>query len=525
MADLTQDVTWVPVLRSAATEEQSLREVLVGAHAIDDLDWGDAMGAAALLGILTTIVAEAEGIADVDDLGELWGRRQLDESAIDAYLAQHRDRFDLFSPSTPFGQVAGLEPLSGGAKSVALLVPTVASGNNTPLFSSSTEAEAPSLSPAEAARRLVALHAWDTAAIKTGAQGDPKASGGKTTGNPTGPLGATGFIALIGGNLFETLVLNVPALRARDGDLPAWRQPPVGASWEIREPLGPLDLATWQSRRVRLYRDDAGDVSGVLVAAGDRMPFVPDVEMRTGWVRPSTSTKGGPTVRPRRHQPGRAGWRGLAALLVEASSDSESAPQAGVLQQLAILVDDAVVEQTHPVDVQIVGVVYGNQSAVVEHVIVDRSPLPLRALAGDDGLEVRTTVQFLSDQADAVMRAVNDLGDNLREAAGGEKIPWDKGQRPGDLFIHRLAVPAQRLLAGLAREPDRAVEVRDVWAATLRTLAWEVADPMLDDADPITFLGQREPRPMRQQLAEVYFRSALNKALPATTIDSEVRDD
>ena len=275
MADLTQDVTWVRVLRSGATEEQSLREVLVGAHAIDDLDWGDATVAAALLGILTTIVAEAEGIADVDDLGELWGRRQLDESAIDAYLAQHRGRFDLFSPSTPFGQVAGLEPLSGGAKSVALLAPTAASGNNTPLFSSSTEADAPSLSPAEAARRLVALHAWDTAAIKTGAQGDPKASGGKTTGNPTGPLGATGFIALIGGNLFETLVLNVPALRARDGDLPAWRQPPVGASWEIREPLGPHDLATWQSRRVRLYRDDAGDVSGVLVAAGDRMPFVP----------------------------------------------------------------------------------------------------------------------------------------------------------------------------------------------------------------------------------------------------------
>jgi len=111
-----------------------------------------------------------------------------------AYLDRHAERFDLFHPDFPFAQVAGLHTVKDETKPVSLLLPAVATGNNVPLFSARTEADPPALTPAEAARALLAAQCWDTAAIKSGAAGDPQVKYGKTTGNPTGPLGQLGVV-------------------------------------------------------------------------------------------------------------------------------------------------------------------------------------------------------------------------------------------------------------------------------------------------------------------------------------------
>lgn len=519
---------WIEVLAEGDPAEMPLREVLLRAHEVEDLSWADPLVGAATLSLLTAIVMDSHDIRSVDGVGELWEVGHLDRAHLNSYLDEHRDRFDLFSPTTPFLQVASLEPVSGSPKSVALLQPEVASGNNTPLFAASTETATPPLTPAAAARRLVALMGYDSAAIKTGAKGDPAAAGGKTSGNPTGPLGAIGYVAPIGRSLFETVVLNLPARVWRAGDAPAWRRDPPGPSWTTRLPAGPLDLATWQSRRVRLH-PEGGLVTGVVVSAGDRLPHIPDVETRTGWVKAKESTQGGPALRPRRHQSGRSAWRGLAALLAGPDLANGEVPLPGVLMQLNQLVMDEWIERTHPIEIQIVGVEYGNMSAVIEHVVSDRTPFPIAALDPAHGSQVKGVVTLMGATADAVARALNDLGDNLRRAAGGEKIPWDKGQRLGELFLHRLNAPAWRMLAGLAREPRRAGEVREVWEQVCEREAWSLASPLLDEAPVETFHGHREgDRTIRLQTAEAFFRKAVREALPtraATTVRPSTEGD
>ncbi len=529
---------WVPVVAGGRPVDRSLRDALGEAHELDALDFADPLVATALIGFLVAMTMEIEPTRTPQEYADLWRRGRFATDAVDAYLHTHADRFDLLHPRTPFYQVSGLEPVSGGPKPVALLVLEAATGNNVPLFSSSTETGAPSLTPAEATRRLVALHAWDTAAIKTGARGDPAVKAGKTTGNPTGPLGQLGVITLIGRNLFETLLLNRPRTteppRATAEDVPAWRRT-VDASWTHRPADGICDLYTWQSRRVRLYPADVDgqlQITGVIVAAGDRLEaFDHRIEYRTAWRRVDKPAAG-PPLRPRRHRSGRQAWRGLPALLAEAVEGSGTSLAAGVVRQLTDLLNDGILPEDYPVELQLTGVEYGNQSAVIEHVMADRTPVPLRALAGDAGLAVRDRLTAMAGQAEAVAVAVNRLGDNIRGALGGDKIPWDKGQRPGNLFLSRLDATATRVLAGLSRNPDAVEAVAVPWERFLWQEAWSVAGPLLNELPSSAFLGRGAGTtfPLRQQTAEALFRKDLRAALPATaevpsSWDKEIDDD
>ncbi|NNM46442.1 type I-E CRISPR-associated protein Cse1/CasA [Knoellia koreensis] len=371
---------WLRVVRAGRPVTVSLRVLLDEAEAIDDLDWGNPLEASAILSLLVAVVKDALRVEGMAGFTRLWAAGRFPDGAFDLHWAEHSSRFDLFHPDHPFFQVGGLEPASGNPKPAALLVPEVATGNNVPIFAAATETSAPALSPADAARRLVACHAWDTAAIKSGAKNDPQVKSGKTTGNPTGAMGQLGVVTLIGRNLFETLMLNLPLGEVHEEDRPAWRAE-HDATWASREPLGTLDLYTWQSRRVRLYPVTVdGDlrIPQVLVAAGDRLSSRPQgVEQRTGWNRPD---KGSSAVRPRRLRPGRAAWRGLAALLTGADVGGERSPVAGVIDQMEQLVNNGVLPLDHPISVHLVGVEYGNQSAVIEDVISDRTPLPVIAL-------------------------------------------------------------------------------------------------------------------------------------------------
>lgn len=505
---------WEQVVRGGLPVEVSLSDALGAAHEIDDLDWGDPPGAAASLGFLVAVTKDAVGIKSGAEWIECWKAGQLPREQVQRYLDEHADRLDLFHAEHPFYQVSGLEPVSGGPKPVALLVGEQATGNNVPLFSSSTEAAAPPLTPAEAARRVVTCQAWNPAAIKTGAQGDPHVKNGKTTGNPTGPLGQLGVVYLIGTSLFETIMLNLPVGPAKDGDVVAWRRS-WDATWGRRAASGTLDLYTWQSRRICLFPEEIDGrlaVTGVLVCAGDRLETPsPESEPRSGWRR-GKDDAGAAVIRPQRHQSGRSAWRGLASLVTESAAGTDEIIPPGVIRQLAQLRAADALPTARPVQVQLVGVEYGNMSAVIENVISDRTPLPLAAL--EQG-RVRDWISEMSAQADQVAAALNSLADNLRRAVGGDKIPWDKGHRTGDAFLRSLAAEAARVLSAIARESHRVDAAALAWEQTLRRHAWRHAEPLLTNAPPETFLGHGDP-PIRQSNAEAFFRSALNKALPAT---------
>ena len=328
---------------------------------------------------------------------------------------------------------------------MSLLLAAVAAGNNVPLFSSSTDAAPPRFSPAAAARALLAAHCWDTAAIKSGANGDPAVKNGKTTGNPKGPVGALGVTVPLGPTLAHTLLLNTPIVRQglKSQDRPQWRAEPSTAAWSSRPALGLMDLLTFQSRRIRLVpeitADGPGDaavtVSQVVLAAGDRLLELPEYEPHTMWRREAKPKAGTPPRHPVRHQAGKETWRGLAALLAAKTPTPEGVSTTALLDQLASLRAEDYVPDALPLQVLTVGVLYGNQSAVVEDVLADVIPLPVVALTTD--APVRGFLHRVVAQAESIRRAGNDLGDSIRRATGGEKLPWDKSLRTGDALMHQ----------------------------------------------------------------------------------------
>lgn len=502
-----------------------MRRVETQAHEMDGLGLEAPLETVAVLRqVLLPVVLHALGAPTSEQEWEArWTAGRFDAGRIQSYLKQWRDHFDLFDATQPFAQVAGLRTEKNETKPVSLLLPAVATGNNVPLFTSRTEA-GPPLTPAEAARALLAAHCWDTAAIKSGAVDDPLMSAGKTTGNPTGPLGQLGVVVPMGATLFETLMLNTPIIRQgleRD-DRPQWTNAPATPAWNPSgSPKGLLDLLTWQARRIRLVRDDDGLVRSVVLAAGDRLGTVDHhVEPHTAWRRdPKTAAQ-----RPLRHQPGRAAWRGLTSLLAtDTAGDGAGESSSLLITQLGALRVQERVPEDLALQVLTVGVAYGNQSAVVEDVMVDLIPLPVAALPL--GNAVHDLLLQIVDEAEALRVAMNKLGDDLRQAVGADKLPWDKGTRLGDALVHEFTGPVRRLLGGLQREPDRTDDAEQAWRSTARRLALSAANRAVDALPPTAFLGRElnEKVQLRASTAEAFFRRRLNDVLgrptPVTTGD------
>ncbi|MER5945690.1 type I-E CRISPR-associated protein Cse1/CasA [Streptomyces sp. NPDC001904] len=540
---LLTDEPWLrlPSISGGSAREQSLRTALMDAHVFGDLlVESPTQRPAVLRQVLLPVIVDALGRPADEHEWMDWftaGRWTTEQRVkLAAYLDTYQGAFDLFDPVQPFAQVGELQTATGETKNAGLIVATASTGNNVPLFASRTEGSVFSLSPAQAAHWLLHTQCWDTAAIKTGAVGDPRVSKGKTMGNPIGPLGQMGVTLLLGTTLFETLLLNLPVGSAPvAADLPQWRRRepatthPAGTpQWQERAPEGLLDLWTWQSRRIRLVpeRTDEGlRVTRVVVAGGDRMPHTPTIEPHTMWrVEPTggrgTRKKKDHTMqqrRPLRLQPGKAAWRGLDALLAperpsrDAGQKTSGFATSKVLDQAGAVTGE--LAAGYPLRVELFGVVYGNQSAVIDDVLFDALPLPLAALDADS--DIRAALLEVADQAEQLATALNLLSADLRRALGSDPIPWDKGQRPGELVLHALDPLVRRLLAGLREVED--LERIEAGQLAWEQLAWhrseEIAEHLLQAVPVGAFAGRRlsqgegkAERTYRASTAEAAFR-------------------
>ncbi|MBH1938278.1 type I-E CRISPR-associated protein Cse1/CasA [Streptomyces sp. AV19] len=538
------DEPWLTVRPAASgpAEEVGVRQLLLEADRFADLvvdlpTQKPAIFRQLLLPIVVDALGRPANAAGWADRFRAESFARDERERLDAYFDEHRHHFDLFHPDDPFAQVPGLRTAKGETKGSALLVATAATGNNVPLFASRTEGDPLELTPAEAARWLLHTHCWDTAAIKTGAVGDSKVKAGKTTGNPTGPLGQLGVVMPVGRTLYETLLLNIPFGQALLGDdLPQWKRRDAGhplscatPAWESRAPRGLLDTWTWQSRRIRLIPEETAAglrVTRVIVAAGDRIRLLPDHEPHTAWAvdtRKPTAKSAPPSYRPRRHQPGRAAWRGLDALLaVNGTRDERTGFQTSeLLRSLAETRER--LPSAYPLQLELTGITYGNQSAVIEDVFFDEIPLPVAAL-DPDGIVYDSLLEAV-DQAEKLANAVNLLSADLRRAAGADPIPWDKGQRPGDTLLHALDPLVRRLLTGLrtaGEDFERSERGLEAWEQRAGREAWQVAEQVLATAAPGVFTGRTVTRDgkdstFRLSTAERGFRSRVDGILTRRT--------
>nr|BFD88476.1 hypothetical protein StreXyl84_78770 [Streptomyces sp. Xyl84] len=459
--------------------------------------------------LLLPVVIDALGVPrSRGEWGERFRRGRFSPAERDVlahYLGdRYGDRFRLFDAERPFAQVAGLQALNGETKTAAQLVPSVASGNNVPLFSALSEADELLLTPGEAVLWLLHAHCWDTASIKTGAAGDPQAKNGKTTGNPTGPLGQLGVIVPTGRTLYETLLLNTPIMDdgLEPGDRPQWawdERPaglgctsPAGSAWSERPATGLLDLLTFQARRIRLISRETEQglrVHRAIVSAGDRLMQTPESEPHTAWQHTAKPKKGQPHRRPRRHISGRAAWQGLGTLLAMTLPVQSDGPYTSLLlRQIGDLRGSGVLSGQYPLGVETSALEYGTQSAVVENAIGDELPLPVQALLAEDA-DLREIVLECVGQADQVARALDGLNNDLRRAAGGDPLPRDKGSRPSAQFLHSLDGTMRRLLAGLQK-----VDVDDEELLDRAQLAWEQSVQIAADREVGFLLAAVPPR-------------------------------
>jgi len=528
------DEPWLPA-RTLTGESTvlSLADALGRAHTVSGLVCEVGTQAFSLTRLLLAVLHGAlDGPRDIDEWERLWSQDRLPADKIESYLDRYRDRFDLFHPRTPFFQVAGLRTAKGEVSELNKLVADVPNGH--PFFT--TRLGGPLLlSCAEAARWLVHCHAFDPSGIKSGAEGDPRVKGGKGYPIGTGWSGNLGGVLPEGGTLRETLLLNLIAADSvalrRDPalDVPEWERDPAGASEEQdggRAPTGPVDLYTWQSRRIRLVRE--GDaVTAVLICNGERS--APQnknlVEPHTAWRRSQAQEKKlrRPLVyMPREHLPERAVWRGLQSLLPGA--EKSQGPDAAAFLSPAVLewvaeVSD-VIGPDYPVRLHTVGMVYGAQSSTTADILDDRLDLRSALIGRGAQALVQTALDGVA-AAENGARAAGRLAFNLAAAAGAGKDERDGPRtRESERVYAALDVEFRAWLHSLRAGTDP-VSAAAAWHATADRLVRRAGSELLGQAPETAWSGRIvNGRLLNSSLADQYFRVAVRDAFPFAYTDT-----
>lgn len=523
--DLT-DEPWIGVLRLDGTQEQlSLRQVFAQAGEVRRLVGDLPTQEFALLRLLLAIVHDAtDGPQDIDEWAELWAD-PLCFAGIGAYLDEHRERFDLLHPVTPFFQTAGLRTAKDEVFSLNRIVADVPNGEP---FLTSRMPDVERLTFAEAARWVVHAHAYDTSGIKTGVVGDDRVKGGKVYPLGTGWAGALGGVFAEGDTLRETLLLNLVAadtgaLEVDGGhDRPAWRREPCPAGGAERPVTGVRDLYTWQTRRLRLHFDDVG-VTGVILGYGD--PLSPRNKHRqepmTAWRRSLAQEKKlrqSPVYLPREHDPARSAWRGIASLVADRSEAAQGTEAAaylrpGVLDWIARLAGDAL-PQRFLIRARMIGAVYGTQQSVIDEVVDDHLTMPVVLLHRQDRTYARQAIGAAED-ADLAVQALGDLATDLSRAAGLA----DEGRRSAarERGFADLENLYRSWLVALVDAGDP-FEWRHAWKRQVHGVISRLGDRLIVEAGEAAWQGRTVTSKkgtlwLNAGLADNWFRARLNRAL------------
>jgi len=488
---------WIPCLWADGTSvELGLRDALVRAHELREVHGESPLVTVALYRLFLAILHRVFGPASYAEWGRLWEAGRWDVARLDEYFDRWRDRFDLFHPERPFYQAPDdrVRP-----KPLNRLVHEIAHGNNPTLFDHHVEDGTLSLTPAEAARALVALQCFGLAGLS-----------GLHRKYTDGSC-ARGIVFLVlGENLFETLALNLARYPDREDceeDRPAWEaEDPFLPDRTI--PLGRLDLFTWQNRRILLFPE--GTEEGIVVR---EMTEAPALRLNAGVLDPmkhySRNEKQGPRLL--RFREGRALWRDSAALF-QLRVEGHHPPLA--FRWLSELVGEGHLHlrQTR----RCVALGMDSDQAKVRYYREERMPLPLKYLREPDLVEslreALTMAEAVSRQLWGATRTLATLLLSPEADAEGGRQP-DRKDLDGLMkrwavdraYWSRLERPFLRLVEDLV---DRGEDAVGEWCKTLRRTAWEAFDRLDND------LG-RDPRALKAVVrARGQLATGLGKVLP-----------
>lgn len=517
---------WIRVrFVDGSAEEVSIHQAFRRAGEIREISGEIATQDFGILRLLLAILYRSVGGSFSQRQWGQWHDGDLPLGEIDAYLDRFEGRFDLFDAERPFFQVADLATAKGDHKDVAPLIFDLPS--NSRLFTNRAGAGATSLDVAEAARWLVHLHGYDVSGIKSGAVGDDRVKGGKGYPIGVGFSGLLGGLYAVGHTLKDTLLLNLVGSHEAfaldpEADIPPWEDaaPDTAAERIGLVPRGPVRLATWQSRRVRLFRE-GGRITGCLVTNGDKLTpqNMQTHEPLSAWrySEPQTKAAKQTTYMPREHLAGRALWRGTNALLPGVATPVPKRGEASALAPALVtwleqLKMNGYLSDAERILFRAVGVVYGSNNSVVDEVITDDLLISV-ALLGEENRELALEASHAVTLADEGARAIRQLAENLDRAAGGEGEA--RGIQARDRAYAALDAPYREWIAGL-KEDINPFDAKDAWCATAHTVLLRLGDDLLAQAGPAAWVGREVTRLGTSTLittsrAEGWFRSSLTK--------------
>lgn len=455
---------WIVCERLDGTlAELSTRDVLVEAHRLRAIIDESPLVVAVLHRHLIAVVHRVvDGPRDFEAWAAIAQRGHFEAAAVEAYLNGVRDRMDLFHPTRPFAQVRGLtevfpdflDPID------ELGFERSAWGGARKLFQHRPPGYVASMSPAEAARALLAHHAFATGGLVR--------KPNEPTAASAAPLVRAAVVLLRGETLFETLISNLlyyePKLGAPIGgsthDAPGWEQDSLPRALKRpdepkRAPAGWLDLLTWQSRRIELVREGSRVVSYVRAVGqglAEGSPLDPMVTWRLheeyGFVSIGIN-------------PNRAFWRDSAALFESArGGDTRYIRPKAVEQAASIEVRDLVGNRAFTLDVSGLAA----KKSLVETIRVDR--VWARASYFNDP----TVRQAITGTLEIATLGVSALGAALRSyarhiLAEGERSPdvQDIGKIAGSLTAEpqvwsALSIEFDQMMRRIDSSPADAVD-------------------------------------------------------------------
>ncbi|MBE6075154.1 MAG: type I-E CRISPR-associated protein Cse1/CasA [Selenomonas ruminantium] len=243
---------WIPVqdMTTGDVREVGLRELLEHAQDYRQISGENAMETYSMYRFLSVFLLRVYQPKDWETKYEMLAEGRFAMKRVKDYFCQCElagVSFDLFDAERPFLQAIPNDAYDAekNVKSIAGLDGTRASGNNSIHHDHTLEAEA-TMTPAQAMRGLLTAQIFVTA---------------MSGGYPSNVYGAPPMFFLPEGrNLFETLVLSMPAAKKEDSGKPVWENP--------REIIPKADVATadqlygmlFPARRIRLCPPEEGMV-------------------------------------------------------------------------------------------------------------------------------------------------------------------------------------------------------------------------------------------------------------------------
>jgi len=299
--------SWIPLVSASGIRSTaSITDALLIPSQWRGIDSTNPIECLALHRLLLAICHRAIGPGTTEQRGALldsWPTQQIQE-----YLNHWADRFNLFDPIHPFLQVSALRSAGHPVRPWTILCPDRATGSSRLLWDHSIDANPEPITPAAAARALLAHLQF--------------ALGGtirqKQYSGAAGPLVGILVITPVGNTLQEGLSLSLINQTAADHqlDLPPWEREPLQLS-ALSDPVtsivsaGPAQRYTWLGRAVLLLPPSRGPdcVTDVLYDGGERIAESPIPDPMAAMV----TGKKGPM--PLMLREARAMWRDANALM------------------------------------------------------------------------------------------------------------------------------------------------------------------------------------------------------------------